>query len=101
MPPCKAARPSGTWARLKAGESKSFVVKTTSPAVGTDRNCANVNAEGLARSSCAATLWNGQAASLIEVIDVEDPIQLGEETTFIIQVKNQGTEVDKNVAIKV
>jgi len=86
---------------LKAGESKSFVVKTTSPAVGTYRNCANVNAEGLARSSCADTLWKGQAAILIEVIDVEDPIQIGEETTFIIQVKNQGTEVDNNVAIKV
>lgn len=86
---------------LKAGESKSFVVKTTSPAVGTLRNCANVSAEGLSRSSCADTLWKGQAAILIEVIDVEDPVQIGEETEFIIQVKNQGTETDRNVAIRV
>jgi len=86
---------------LKAGESKSFVVKTTSPAVGTLRNCANVSAEGLSRSSCADTLWKGQAAILIEMIDVEDPVQIGEETEFIIQVTNQGSETDKNVAIKV
>lgn len=86
---------------LKPGESKSFVVKTTSPAVGTLRNCANASAEGLSRSACAETLWKGQAAILIEMIDVEDPVQIGEETEFIIQVTNQGTETDKNVAIKV
>ena len=44
--------------------------------------------EGLRRSATADTLWKGQAALLIEVVDVEDPLTIKEEETYTISVKN-------------
>jgi uncharacterized repeat protein (TIGR01451 family) len=79
---------------------QSFTITLTSSTAGTHRNTVEAaTREGLRRSAAAETLWKGQAALLIEVVDVEDPLQIGEEETYTISVKNQGTEADRNIVL--
>jgi hypothetical protein len=40
-------------------------------------------------------------AILIEIVDLEDPLITGEETTYKISVQNQGTKEDRNVGVVV
>ncbi len=47
----------------------------------------------------ASTTVSGIAAILLEVIDVDDPIALGDEETYIIVATNQGTMPDTNISI--
>jgi uncharacterized repeat protein (TIGR01451 family) len=51
------------------------------------------------RQAQAPTLWKGMPAVLLEVVDTEDPVMIGDETTYDIKVTNQGTSPDRNVQI--
>lgn len=88
---------------LGAGESKSFDVTVLGLQEGT--YCNQVNAAssqyGLYGDDDACTEWRGYPALLIEVIDTEDPLLVGEETTYVIQITNQGTAADTNVGLEV
>ena len=54
-------------------------------------------ADGVA-GTCETTV-EGIPAILLEVIDVEDPVEVGKSTTYIITATNQGSAVGKNVKI--
>ncbi|NLF38725.1 DUF11 domain-containing protein [bacterium] len=85
---------------LEPGRPQSFNVTLTSSTPGSHCNTVEASSrEGLRRKASACTVWRGFAAVLIEVVDVEDPLQVGEEETYIIKVTNQGTEQDTNVRI--
>ena len=56
-------------------------------------------AEGLSADAEACTLWKGYPAVLIEVIDTVDPLLIGETTTYVVRVTNQGTANDTNVNV--
>jgi len=95
---------TATWTvSLGAGESKSFDVTVLGLEEGT--YCNQVSAAsasyGLSGADDACTEWRGYPALLIEVIDTEDPLLVGEETTYVIQITNQGTAQDTNVGLKV
>lgn len=93
---------SATWklAELKGGAKESLRLTLTSATAGTHCNRAGaVSAEGLSANAEACTLWRGQAAILIEVIDNPDPILIGENTTFTVRVTNQGTADDTNIKL--
>ncbi len=47
----------------------------------------------------AATNVTGIAAILLEVIDVSDPVEIGENETYVITATNQGSAPDTNVTI--
>ena len=38
-------------------------------------------------------------AVLLEVVDVEDPVEVGDSTTYVITVTNQGSATSKNISI--
>jgi uncharacterized repeat protein (TIGR01451 family) len=79
---------------------QSFTITLTSATAGTHRNTVEAaTREGLRRSAAAETLWKGQAALLIEVVDIEDPLTINEKETYTISVKNQGTEADHNITL--
>ena len=95
---------TATWnTSLAAGETKSFDVTVLGLQEGT--YCNQVGASsgeyGLSDSAEACTEWRGYPALLIEVIDTEDPLLVGEQTTYVIQITNQGTARDTNVGLKV
>jgi uncharacterized repeat protein (TIGR01451 family) len=50
-------------------------------------------------SDSARTVITGIAASRLEVIDLEDPIEIGSTTTYVITVANDGSAADTNVRI--
>ena len=95
---------TATWTTsLGAGESKSFDVTVLGLQEGT--YCNQVSAAsaeyGLSGDDDACTEWRGYPALLIEVIDTEDPLLVGEKTTYVIQITNQGTARDTNVGLEV
>jgi len=66
----------------------------------------DVMATATATAYCAETVTDtattsirGIAASRLEVIDLEDPVEIGETTTYVITVSNQGSAADANVRI--
>lgn len=58
-----------------------------------------VGAETTSTDSCAVEIY-GIPAILLEVIDLVDPIEVGEEETYEISVTNQGSIPAKNIVIK-
>jgi uncharacterized repeat protein (TIGR01451 family) len=93
-----------TWTtRLDAGESKSFNLTVLGLQRGTYCNQVRAvsAAYGVSDSDDACTEWAGHPALLIEVIDTKDPLLIGEETTYVLQITNQGTAPDTNVALNI
>ena len=95
---------TATWmTTLGAGETKSFDLTVLGLEEGTFCNQVSASSSeyGLSGDDDACTEWRGYPALLIEVIDTEDPLLVGEQTTYVIQVTNQGTARDTNVGIEV
>ena len=85
---------------LAPGQSMMFNVTVMPKAAGTFTN--RVAAE----ASCAAgvtasvqTVIAGIPAILLEVIDLEDPVEIGQQTTYVIKATNQGTAPGTNIKI--
>ena len=51
-----------------------------------------------AKTSCQTRVI-GIPAILLEVVDVEDPVEVGKSTTYVITVTNQGTAPGTNIKI--
>jgi len=93
-----------TWnlGTLAPNASKSLTVTITGNAIGTIRQTA------VARARCAEqvtaqaeTQIRGIPAILLEVIDLEDPIEVGSEVVYEITVTNQGSSTGTNIKIDV
>ncbi len=94
---------TATWqiANLAAGDSREFTITLTSRELGTHCNRVSVSESniGLRANDQACTEWRGYPALLIEAIDLVDPLGVGEETTYVVTVTNQGSAPDFNLAI--
>lgn len=87
---------------LKAGEKVSFSMTLTTCTPGCFTNRVNVNnCQGCCASCEVSTRWRGRPALCVQVCDTEDPICIGESTSYMIEVVNQGTEPDSNVKVVV
>ncbi len=85
---------------LAAGASKAVSVSYTPRAAGTVSNTAKATAEcAEAVSVSAKTTISGIAAILLEVVDIEDPIEVGSNETYVITATNQGSAADTNIKI--
>jgi len=85
---------------LAPGQKISHNITSISKFPG--RHCCKVTvtcAEGLKKTAECCTEWKGFPAILLEVIDTEDPLLVGEETTYEISVTNQGTANDLQIRI--
>ena len=80
--------------------SKSLSVTVRAEAQGDITNRVTASAVCAdAVSATASTRVEGIAAILLEVIDVSDPIEVGNNETYVITATNQGSAVDRNVQI--
>jgi len=85
---------------LAPGASKEVCLNAVSESIGT------VTFSGSVKGTCAkpvsttcSTKISGIPAILLEVIDIEDPIEVGKTETYQIEVTNQGSATDTNVRI--
>lgn len=95
---------SATWnvGSLAVGETKSYSLTIISKICGEHCIIAMVNSnEGASAQAECCTAWKGCYPSLLlEVIDTVDPLTVGEETTYVIEVTNQGRGTQHYVKIE-
>jgi uncharacterized repeat protein (TIGR01451 family) len=85
---------------LEPGAAESVKVSFTPTKAGTLINSATASAYCAdAVTSTVRTIVRGIPAILMEVIDVDDPIRVGERGTFVVRVKNQGSAPAQNIRI--
>lgn len=86
---------------LDVNASKQMTISYSSAQAGEFANTATAQAVCAdAVSASAKTMVKGIAAILLEVVDVDDPIELGQNETYEITVTNQGSSPDTNITIK-
>jgi len=87
---------------LAPGAQRSMRVNVTGSAIGEVRNVATARAFcAEAASATAVTRVEGIPAILLEVIDIEDPVEVGAETVYEITVTNQGSKAGTNIVVTV
>lgn len=75
-----------------------MVLKANTPCdatINAEVNCACADAA----TASAQTVVTGIPAILLEVIDINDPVAVGDQETYVITVTNQGSAVDTNIKI--
>ena len=91
-----------TWeiADLPPGGGKQVcaVLKRRQPGAMTFAPTASSASAERVHSDCATTVA-GVAAILLEVMDVEDPIEVGKEVNYVIKVTNQGSATGTNIRV--
>ncbi len=86
---------------LAAGQERTLAVTLTCARAGEFDLAAKASAEFAETASATAkTRLAGMAALSLEVVDNEDPIAVGNEVTYTIIVKNQGSAADRNVRVE-
>ena len=85
---------------LEVGQETEVTFKLRALAPGEFPILANADADrGLRAEAQHMTRVEGIAAILLEVVDVDDPVEVGNETMYEVLVTNQGTEFATNVSI--
>ena len=81
--------------------SKKVTLTLKAADIGTVRNTAKAEAVcAAAVSATETTKVVGIPAILLEVIDLQDPVEVGDNTTYVITATNQGSANGTNVQIK-
>uniref|UniRef100_A0A7C4LQL1 DUF11 domain-containing protein n=1 Tax=Schlesneria paludicola TaxID=360056 RepID=A0A7C4LQL1_9PLAN len=87
--------------RLEAGQSVQLDCELTAAALGDFKHAATVYSEnGVTARAELTTRVEGVASIETEIVDLDDPVELGSETAWEIRVKNTGSKPAGNVAIQ-
>ncbi|MFT4690520.1 MAG: putative repeat protein (TIGR01451 family) [Limisphaerales bacterium] len=93
-----------TWKldELKPGEGKEVCVglKTSSPGNLAFKSTVSGKRSETTDCSCETDII-GVYSLLVEVIDLDDPIQIGQDITYVITAKNQGDQSHSNVRVAI
>jgi uncharacterized repeat protein (TIGR01451 family) len=97
--------PRAVWrlASLAVGQEEVFQVQLVAKEPVKECLTAMLTAaEGVNKQERCCPEWIGVPAILLEVIDTVDPLFLSgdNETTYVIEVTNQGTALDRNITIR-
>ncbi|MEM7166604.1 MAG: hypothetical protein AAF581_14145 [Planctomycetota bacterium] len=85
---------------LRPGDTREYKVTMRASGEATVRTTAFANAECAERVSCQSeTRCVGIPAILLEVVDINDPVLVGDNETYEIRVTNQGTAPGTNIRI--
>lgn len=85
---------------LESNSSKNVRVTYTPIKAGTLINTATASAYcAEAVTSTMRTIVTGIPALSLEVVDIEDPIRIGNRATYVIRVENQGSAAATNIRI--
>jgi uncharacterized repeat protein (TIGR01451 family) len=85
---------------LEANASRRVRVSYVPTKAGAITNTASVTAYcAETATSSTQTMVTGIPAIRLDVVDLEDPIEVGHPTTYVITVINQGTAADTNIRV--
>lgn len=85
---------------LEPGQKKSLGLKLMARTAGDLVNRGLARADGgLEAKADASVRCEGIPALMLEVVDLEDPVEVGSETTYEIRVVNQGTAPSTGIRI--
>lgn len=85
---------------LKPGEKVTFNLTLTTCTPGCFTNRVNVtNCQGCCANAEFTTRWKGRPALNVCTSVTENPICIGETTSYAVTVVNQGSEADRNVQV--
>ena len=93
---------SVTWqlGNLLPGGSKSVSIDVKCSQIATYVNVATATADrGLEDKATAKTVVLGRIALHIDDYDTQDPVSIGEETTYVITIKNEGSATATKVEL--
>jgi uncharacterized repeat protein (TIGR01451 family) len=86
---------------IAPGESKNFPVS-----VRTGRQGGTVHTQAVAEAECANRVTTESTVAVktvpalrMECVDTSDPVRVGNDTTYTISVKNQGSGPDSNIIV--
>lgn len=87
---------------MKPGEKANFTLTLTTCTPGCFTNKVHVtDCQGCEACAEATTRWKGRPALNVCITDTDNPICIGETTSYRITVVNQGSEADSNVVVNV
>lgn len=98
----QVAGATATWnlGTIAVGQSRKVTIGYLPQSAGSFSNTASVAATcAESVKASAKTDVAGIAAILLEVIDISDPIEVGQNETYIITVTNQGSSPDTDIKI--
>lgn len=85
---------------LPPGQAREFSVDVIPTEAGEQRVLAQArSARGLKTEAEARTIVEGLPSLLIELADVDDPVEVGTETAYELHVTNTGTKTETNVEV--
>jgi uncharacterized repeat protein (TIGR01451 family) len=99
---CDATQNVVTWfvGRLEAGESAGLKVALAATEPGSfAHHVSAVSEQGARAAADLQTQVEGTASLVLEIVDLDDPIEVGTETGYEVRVRNEGTAAAKNVGI--
>jgi uncharacterized repeat protein (TIGR01451 family) len=93
-------RVSWSLGTLAPGDSRTVSVAVTLTTIGQIRNVAEARAYcAQAQGECTIEV-RGIPAILLEVVDINDPVEVGGNETYVITVTNQGSAPGTNIVIE-
>ena len=82
------------------GETKKVQVVVTASAAGDMKSAASVSATGAdTQAAFIQTTLTGVPAILVQMADSPDPVQVGKECTYTIEITNTGTAAGTNIKL--
>lgn len=85
---------------LQPGQSREVSMKVIAAKSGEHQHRVTaLAARGIKQETSITTRVEGLAASLIELVDSEDPIEVGAETTYEVTITNTGSKADSNLQL--
>jgi uncharacterized repeat protein (TIGR01451 family) len=85
---------------IAAGQTVELAAELTAAKLGSHQHVVTVFGEGGAKAEAVIeTAVDGTASLVCEIIDLDDPVEVGSETAYEIRVRNEGTKAATTVAV--
>jgi uncharacterized repeat protein (TIGR01451 family) len=97
-----AASGSVSWfvGRLEAGQSMQVAVDLNAKQIGEYLHHVQASGEnGTIATAKAATRVDGTSAIVMEVSDLDDPVEVGTQTAYEIRIRNDGSKAAQNLRV--
>lgn len=86
--------------RMEGGQTSQVTCELTALGQGDFQHlCSVISDSGVKAEGTVATSVKGAASLSTEIVDLNDPVEVGVETAWEIRVKNEGSKAASNIAV--